>query len=90
MLNILKWEKEDAYDILPIRDIKDIKTYCDLHNPQVFVIDDVLGGCGFDMNKFNLLQTYKDRCTLTAKSKTKILMTCRAIVFRHETLLNIS
>lgn len=47
----LKLQDEEGYDILPIRDIKEIETYCDPCNPQVFVIDDVLGVFGLDMVK---------------------------------------
>lgn len=38
----------EGYQILPIKDIKDIETYCDPHLPQVFVIDDVIGVFGLD------------------------------------------
>lgn len=47
----LKLQKEDGYEILPIIDIKDIVTYCDPHNPQVFVIDDFLGVFGLQKKR---------------------------------------
>lgn len=79
--------QEEGYEILPIKDIKDIETYCDPNNPQVFVIDDVIGFLGLDMAAFNTLS----RCEYLLKNpsmvKTKILMTCRKVVYKNEMLL---
>lgn len=75
--------QDEGYGIIPIKDIKDIETYCDPHKPQVFVIDDVLGVFGLDWNKFDLLTQYKDKLTDPVMPKTKILMTCREIVYRN-------
>lgn len=78
--------QEEGYEILPIKDIKDIETYCDPNNPQVFVIDDVIGFLGLDMAAFNTLS----RCEYLLKNpsmvKTKILMTCRKVVYKNEML----
>lgn len=81
----LKLEKE-RYKILPIKDIKEIETYCDPRNPQVFVIDDVFGKFGFDKEKFKKCREYAHRFLKPIVSKTKILMTCRDTVFKHEEL----
>lgn len=82
-------EEEERYEILPIKDIKDIETYCDPHNPQVFVIDDVVGVFGFEMGELKKIDRYKDRLIKPTMEKTKILMTCRETVFRNEALSDI-
>uniref|UniRef100_A0A8W8NXM6 DZIP3-like HEPN domain-containing protein n=1 Tax=Magallana gigas TaxID=29159 RepID=A0A8W8NXM6_MAGGI len=38
----LTLQEEEGYEILPIKDIKDIETFCDPHYPQVFIVDDVV------------------------------------------------
>lgn len=81
----LKLRKE-GYDILPIREIKDIETYCDPNNPQVFVIDDVVGVFGLDMSAFDALCRFEDRITKPIMPISKTLMTCREVVYRNEAL----
>lgn len=78
--------KEEGYDILPIEDIKHIKTYCDLRNPQVFVIDDVFGMFGFKDYYLEKVNKYKRMIMRPYVSKTKTLMTCRMTVFNNEEL----
>nr|XP_034320285.1 uncharacterized protein LOC105342216 isoform X3 [Crassostrea gigas] len=77
-------QEKDVYEILPTKDIKDIETYCDPRNPQVFVIDDVLGVFGFDMKELEKITNYKDRLNEPTMPKTKVLLTCREVVFKHE------
>lgn len=81
--------KKENYDILPIRDKRDIQSYCDPYKPQVFVIDDVLGIYKFDSRELDALNQYQDMVTNPVMRKTKYLMTCRETVFRHETVSNI-
>lgn len=78
--------KEESYEILPIKDIKKVETYSNPKKPQVFVIDDVFGKFGFDKEKFRKCREYEHRFSKPIMSKTKILMTCRDTVFRHEEL----
>lgn len=80
--------QKEGYEILPIKDIKNIETYCDPHHPQVFVIDDVIGVFGLDMTELNNLKKYQDRFKEPTMSKTKTLMTCREAIFRNELLSN--
>lgn len=82
----LKLQKED-YDILSIKDIKDIETYCDTDKSQVFVIDDVLGKFSLDMKAYDLISRYKDSLLDATRNKTKVLLTCRLQVFRNHKLL---
>nr|XP_034320582.1 uncharacterized protein LOC117687709 [Crassostrea gigas] len=77
-------QAKDGYEILPTKDIKDIETYCNPRNPQVFVIDDVLGVFGFDMKELEKVTMYKDRLNEPTIPATKVLMTCREVVFKHE------
>lgn len=78
--------REEGYEILPTKDIKEIETYCNPKIPQVFVIDDVFGKFGFDKEKFKKCREYEQRFLKPIMSKTKILMTCRDTVFRNEEL----
>lgn len=80
----LKLQEEEGYDILPIKDIKDIITYCDPNYQQVFVIDDLLGVFGLNTEALSVLDMYKENIRKPKMSKTRILMTCRAIVFRND------
>lgn len=81
----LKLHNEKGYDILPINYLTQLEEYCDPVRPQVFVIDDVVGVFEFDMVQFKLLEKYKIRIITPFMPKTKIIMTCREVVFRHET-----
>lgn len=76
----------EGYEILSIKNINDIETYCDPQNPQVFVIDDVLGKFGLDVTMYNILKKYEDILTTPKMSQTKVLMTCRELVYRNEKL----
>lgn len=80
--------QKEGYDILPIKDIKDIESYCDLHKKQLFVVDDVLGVHGLIIEWLNVLDRYEDRIKYPRMSDTKLLMTCRETVFRNKKLFN--
>lgn len=75
---------QQGYQILPITDKNKIEDYRDQNNPQVFVIDDVVGIFGLDMAEFNMLMKYQNKMTIPSTSNTKFLMTCREMVFRNE------
>lgn len=74
----------EGYEILPIYDITNIETYCDSNNPQVCLIEDVLGVYELDMKMFNMLTRYQDKIINPTMSKSKILMTCREAIYRNE------
>lgn len=78
--------REKNYNILSIKDIKDIETYCDKSNPQVFVIDDVLGKSSLDMSAYDLINRYKENLLNPIFKKTKVLLTCRQQVFNNHKL----
>lgn len=80
--------QEEGYEIVQLRDIKDVETYCDPYNPQVFVIDDVLGMFDLVISEFHLLCKYQNILRGPIMSKTKTLMTCREAVFKNEVLSN--
>lgn len=80
----LKLQEEDGYDILSIKDLKDIDTYCVQDKKQLFVIDDVLGIFGFAMDLLTLLYKFKDTLTNLTMSNTKVIMTCREEVYRNK------
>lgn len=78
--------QREGYQILPIKSLKHLEKYCDPENPQVFVIDDVLGIFGIDKDAFKKLCMYKDRLKKPLMPSTRIIMTCREVVFRNEAL----
>lgn len=80
--------QEEGYEIVPTKNIHNIESYCGLHEPQVFVIDDVIGVLELDKNEFNKIQRYRDRFREPPMAKTKIIMTCRELVFRNELVSN--
>lgn len=80
--------QEEGYEIVPTKNINHIETYCNPHNPQVFVINDVIGVLELDINEFDKIKKYWDRFKEPPMSKTKIIMTCRELVFRYELLSN--
>lgn len=75
-----------GYDILPIKDIRCIETYCDPKNPQVFVLDDALGIFGLNRIEFDTLKKYECRIREPIMKSTKFLFTCREVVYRNETI----
>lgn len=74
---------EEGFDIVPIRDISEFQERYSAHAQQVFVLDDVLGNLGFQVEKYNSFKTYEDRLNDLELKKTKILMTCRDVVYKN-------
>lgn len=84
----LHLQKEEGYEILPIKEIWDIVNYSDARNPQVFVLDDILGVYAFDVTFFHTISKYENELKNPVMSRTKVLMTCRETVNRNEILSN--
>lgn len=80
--------EEEGYEILPIKKVEFIETFCDPNNPQVFLLDDVVGIYGFDMKEFDNMSRYEDRFIKPTMQGKKIIMTCREDVFKNEYLSN--
>lgn len=80
--------QEEGYDIFQIREMKDIETYFDPTNLQVFVFDDMLGLCELEMSGSNMLNTYEDILKHPKMSKIKTLFTCRKEVFKNKVVFN--
>lgn len=78
--------QKEGYEILPIADKNKIEDYCDPHQPQVCVIDDVIGDFGLKMEELNALNKYQDRLKKPTMSETKCIMTCREMIYRNETV----
>lgn len=76
--------QEKGFEVLPITDIGQLETYCDPYNPQVFIIDNVLGSLGLDMSAFYRLNSFSEKLKYPTMPETKVLMTCREVVFRNE------
>ncbi|XP_048740970.2 ankyrin-2-like [Ostrea edulis] len=77
--------REEGYEVVPVDEIREIKQYCDTKNPQVFVIDDVVGVFGLQKSKLDVLTDYEQKITQPCMAKSRTLMTCREAVF-NETL----
>jgi hypothetical protein len=75
--------QEEGYEVVPVDEIREIKQYCDTKNPQVFVIDDMVGVFGLQKAKLNVLTDYEQRITKPCMVKTRTLMTCRESVFNE-------
>lgn len=84
----LNLQKEGGYEILPIMEIKDIVNYSDSSNPQVYVLDDMLGVYAFDMTFFHTICKYEKKLKNPVMPRTKVLMTCRETLIRNEILSN--
>lgn len=77
---------EEGFDIVPIREIKEFQDLYSAHAQQVFVFDDVFGHLGFHINSYNSFKTYEDRLNDLELKKTKILFTCREVIFNHASI----
>ncbi|XP_056000521.1 uncharacterized protein LOC130046350 isoform X2 [Ostrea edulis] len=77
--------QEEGYEVVPVDEIREIKQYCDTKNPQVFVIDDVVGVFGLQKTKLDMLTNYQQKMTQPCMVRSRTLMTCREAVF-NETL----
>ncbi|XP_062617403.1 uncharacterized protein LOC134279078 [Saccostrea cucullata] len=75
--------KSENYQVLPINDIRKIEDYCDTNNPQVFVMEDALGVYGLQQSELNIILRYKDRIITPINENSKLLLTCREIVFNE-------
>lgn len=80
--------QREGYQCLPITKSSKIEEYCDPENKQVFVIDDVVGTLGFNLNFFFTLTRYEETIINPPMPKTKVLMTCREVVYRNKQALN--
>lgn len=80
--------QREGYQCLPITESSKIEEYCDPENKQVFVIDDVVGSLGFDWSSFSTLTKYKETLINPSMPKTKVLMTCREVVYRNKKASN--
>lgn len=78
--------QEEGYEILPIKDIGHLETYCDPYNPQVFIIENALGPFGLDMSAFCMLNNFFENSEYPPMPRTKVLMTCREVVFKDKTI----
>ncbi|XP_055998105.1 uncharacterized protein LOC125683237 isoform X2 [Ostrea edulis] len=75
--------QEEGYEVVPVDEIREIKQYCDTKNPQVFVIDDVVGVFGLQKTKLDVLTDYEQKITSPCMYKSRTLMTCREAVFNE-------
>ncbi|XP_056016833.1 uncharacterized protein LOC125653969 [Ostrea edulis] len=77
--------QEEGYQVVPIDEIRELKQYCDTKNPQVFVIDDVVGVFSLQKTNLDVLTNYEKKITQPCMDKSRTFMTCREAVY-NETL----
>ncbi|XP_056016411.1 uncharacterized protein LOC125675984 [Ostrea edulis] len=77
--------QEEGYEVVPAKDIRKLEDYGDPRNPQVFVIDDVVGVFGLQKTNLDVLTNYEKKITQPLMDKSRTLMTCREAVY-NETL----
>ncbi|XP_061186509.1 uncharacterized protein LOC133194590 [Saccostrea echinata] len=75
--------QREGYEVVPIKDIRKIEDYSDSRHPQVFVIDDVVGVLGLQKQKLESLIDYEKRISDPFNRNTKVLMSCREVVFNE-------
>ncbi|XP_055995755.1 uncharacterized protein LOC125671725 [Ostrea edulis] len=75
--------QEEGYEVVPTKDVRKMEDYGDPRNPQVFVIDDVVGVFGLQKTKLDVLINYEQKITEPCMVKSKTLMTCREAVFNE-------
>jgi ABC-type glutathione transport system ATPase component len=73
----------EGYEIVPTKDIRKMEDYGDPRNPQVFVIDDVVGVFGLQKRVLDVLTNYEQKLTEPCMHKSRTLMTCREAVFNE-------
>ncbi|XP_056001314.1 uncharacterized protein LOC125653620 isoform X2 [Ostrea edulis] len=77
--------QEEGYEVVPTKDVRKMEDYGDPRNPQVFVIDDVVGVFGLQKTELYVLTSYEEKITQNCMANSRTLMTCREAVF-NETL----
>ncbi|XP_062571607.1 uncharacterized protein LOC134233609 [Saccostrea cucullata] len=74
--------QDEGYKIVPVQDIRDLQLqFFDIHKPQIFIIDDVVGDSGLHREKLTCLLECEERITNPRLTKSKVLMTFREDVF---------
>lgn len=73
----------EGYEVFKINNIRDIAYCSDSKQKQVFVLDDVLGVLGLEVNALIELSKEKDNLQYPAMKQSKVLMTCREVVFNQ-------
>ncbi|XP_056001786.1 uncharacterized protein LOC125653762 [Ostrea edulis] len=77
--------QDEGYEVVPTKDVRKMEDYGEPRNPQVFVVDDVVGVFGLQKTNLNVLTNYEQKITQPCMVKSRTLMTCREAVF-NETL----
>lgn len=80
--------QKEGYKILPLRDIRNMESFCNPRKPHFFVIDDVLRVFGLNVGENDVIGKSKDLHKNPFHAKTKTLMTCREVIYRKGSYLN--
>ncbi|XP_062578123.1 uncharacterized protein LOC134240021 [Saccostrea cucullata] len=80
--------EQEGYEIIPVSSIEEISLYGKLHFKQLFIIDDVLGVYGLEMNLYNNLSRHSENVLSLLESGSKLLISCRSVVFKESKSLN--
>ena len=79
----LRLQTENEFEIVPVDEISEIKQYGHPNCKQLFILDDVIGVFGFEYEKLNNLERYKDTIFNVLGKLSKILFTCRKAVYNE-------
>ncbi|XP_062594110.1 uncharacterized protein LOC134255600 [Saccostrea cucullata] len=75
--------QREGYEVIPVLDFRDLTQYRDPNNPQVFVINDVVGVLGVNKAKLESFLEYEQKITKPFFEKTKVLLSCRETLFNQ-------
>ncbi|XP_061196858.1 uncharacterized protein LOC133205132 [Saccostrea echinata] len=89
--------QKEGYEVVPIKDIREIIEMEELeetYNQQVFIVDDVVGVFGLQRTKLDylayLLTDYKYEMASPSIFRCKTLLTCREAVYNESLSYNLS
>ncbi|XP_061170787.1 uncharacterized protein LOC133180263 isoform X2 [Saccostrea echinata] len=79
---------QEGFEVIPSSSIDEVLQCGKVNTKQVFVMDDVLGVHGLDINLYNNVTAKQDRVFNLLNSGSKLLMSCRSVVFKEAISLN--
>ena len=77
------------WEVVPVCRLEEIIQYGDRDHKQVFVLDDVLGIFGVDMNIYNYIINHKEPISTAVGGTSKLLFTCRKSVYKEASKLRL-
>nr|XP_022307911.1 uncharacterized protein LOC111113912 [Crassostrea virginica] len=79
----LRLQNDCEFEIVPVDDITEIKQYGHPKCKLVFILDDVIGIFGVEIEKLTNLERYRESILNALGERSKVLFTCRKAVFNE-------